>query len=290
MALQQNVLSFPQEPPNNKSKAKRTPFTQTRVEALRHRGRGTEYIYDLGKPGLAVRLTSGGARTFVFVGRLHGKVQRITLGRVESLSLAKARAAVDNIRGDIALGIDVIAKRKALRASDANRKTLDEAFSDFTAGERHKKKTILDYRNIWALYVAGRLGRRSITDITVHDIKQVHAKVAAAVPARVKAKDRAMERTRAAGDVGVETLSPRVSEDWKGHRTANKVVALLRAVLTFAGRKADNPAAEVAWFRQSPRRRRLNDDEILRFRRAVASFDEAWRNFFTLSLLTGVRR
>src|SRR6516165_6283659 len=150
MVLQQaNILSFPSPiRPSTKAKARKIKFTQTKLEALRHRGGSTEYVYDQDKPGLAVRLTSGGARTFVFVGRLHGKVQRITLGRVESLSLAKARAAVDNIRGDIALGIDVIAKRKALRASDANRKTLDEAFSDFTAGERHKKKTILDYRNI----------------------------------------------------------------------------------------------------------------------------------------------
>jgi hypothetical protein len=36
-----------------------------------------------------VRLTSGGARTYVFVGQLRGEVARIKLGRVESVPLAK---------------------------------------------------------------------------------------------------------------------------------------------------------------------------------------------------------
>src|SRR5262249_9447214 len=80
MALQQaNILSFPSPiRPSTKAKARKIKFTQTKLEALRHRGGSPEYVYDQDKPGLAVRLTSGGARTFVFVGRLHGKVTRIT--------------------------------------------------------------------------------------------------------------------------------------------------------------------------------------------------------------------
>src|SRR5271154_3112820 len=108
MVLQSSgVLPFPRSKrASNKSKAKKISFTQTRVEALRHSGSGPkpEYVYDRGKPGLAIRLTAGGARTYVFVGRLHGKVApRFPLGRVVSLKLAKARAAVDKIRGDAAL-------------------------------------------------------------------------------------------------------------------------------------------------------------------------------------------
>src|SRR6516162_5352420 len=98
MVLQQaNILSFPSPiRPSTKAKARKIKFTQTKLEALRHRGGSPEYVYDQNKPGLAVRLTSGGARTFVFVGRLHGKVTRITLGRAKSLPLAKARAQGKN--------------------------------------------------------------------------------------------------------------------------------------------------------------------------------------------------
>src|SRR3712207_3739723 len=117
-----NVIAFPDlKRASNKSKARKIKLTQSKVDGLRHAGGGPEYIYDTERPGLAVRLTSGGARTFVFVGRLHAKAERITLGRVGELSLASARTAVDKIRGDVALGVDVTATRKALRAKRGGR-------------------------------------------------------------------------------------------------------------------------------------------------------------------------
>jgi integrase len=266
---------------------------------MRHSGSGPEpeYVYDKGKPGLAIRLTAAGARTYVFVGRLHGKLApRFPLGRVVSLKLAKARAAVDKIRGDAALGIDVVAERKALRKRESESKTLDQAFAEFVAGERHKPKTVRDYRSLWALYVAGKFASKPVKDLTAEDIKKLHATIAAAVVARTKekSKDRAAARAERAvsqGETAVPRLQvPMVSDAWNGHRTANKTIALVRAVLAFAGRKADNPAGEVTWFRQSPRRRRLSDEEAARFRKALEGFEEAWRDFFTLSLLTGMRR
>ena len=113
----------------------------------------------------------------MFVGRLHGRVApRFPLGRVGSLSLAKARAAVDKIRGDAALGIDVIAERKALRKRESERKTLDQAFAEFVAGGRHKPKTARDYRILWALHVTGKFSSKSVKDLTAEDIKKLHAK------------------------------------------------------------------------------------------------------------------
>src|SRR5215471_12475536 len=58
---------------STKAKARKIRFTQTKIEALRHSGGSPEYLYDLEKPGLAIRITTG-TRTFVFVGRLYGKV------------------------------------------------------------------------------------------------------------------------------------------------------------------------------------------------------------------------
>ena len=278
---------------SNKSKAKKVNFTQARVEALRHSGFGPdpEYVYDKGKPGLAIRLTARGVRTYVFVGRLHGKLApRRPLGRVESLHLAKARAAVDKIRGDVAFGIDVVAEWKALRKRDLDRKTLDQAFADFIAGDRHKPKTLRDYRSLWKLYVAGPLGRKPVEDVTAEDARKVHASAAAAVVARMKekAKDRATRaRLKSADSTGKIVVSPMptpvTSDQWKGHRTANKAVVLLRTVLASAGRKADNPAEGISRFKQAPRRRRLSDEEAIRFRKALEGFEEVWRDFFTLS-------
>jgi integrase len=299
----QNLAVVPVTRPNrvsNKSKAKKVHFTQTRVEALRHSGAEPEpeYVYDLGKPGLAVRLTAAGARTFVFVGRLHGKLApRFPLGRVGSLKLANARAAVDKIRGDVALGIDVVAERKALRKVESDRQTLNQTFAEFLAGERHKAKTVRDYRGLWRLYVADTLGRKPLKDITNEDIKKLHARSAGAVVTHKKEKDKERaEKARAEPVVSIgepfvsRPEAPLASNAWKGHRTANKCVALLRTVLAFGGRKADNPAAGITWFKQAPRRRRLSDEEAARFRKALEGFEDAWRDFFTLSLLTGMRR
>jgi integrase len=255
-------------------------------------------VYDKGKPGLAIRLTARGVRTYVFVGRLHGKLApRRPLGRVESLHLAKARAAIDKIRGDVALGIDVVAEWKALRKRELDRKTLDQAFADFIAGERHKPKTVRDYKSLWTRYVAGSLGKKPIEDVTTEDVRKVHATTAAAVVTCVKekAKDRAArarsKNTDFSGKIVLSPMRPPMASDkWKGHRTANKTVALLRTVLAWAGRRTDNPAQDVSRFKQSPRRRRLSDEEATRFRKALESFEEAWRDFFSLSLLTGTRR
>jgi Arm DNA-binding domain len=176
-------------------KARKIRFTQTKIEALRHGGGSPEYVYDLEKPGLAIRLTPG-ARTFVFVGRLHGKVTRITLGRVEALPLNKARSAIDKIRGDVALGLDVVAQRKSLRRATPARTTLDEAFGQFVAGNRHRPKTARDYRSLWALYVANGLGKKALETINGDDVNKLAREGCCQRRSATKDQD---ERTRRSG-------------------------------------------------------------------------------------------
>jgi hypothetical protein len=120
------------------------------------------------------------------------------------------------------------------------------------------------------------LGNKSIKDITTEDVRKIHAKVAAAASTRIR--QRAQERTeRKRRRVSGVAAKAAASKDWKGHRTANKVVALLRAILAFTGRRGENPAREVAWSKQSPRRRRLTDEEAQRFRKVLEGFEPAWR-------------
>lgn len=170
---------------------------------------------------------------------------------------------MDKIRGEVALGLDLTGARKALRAKERGGRTLHDVFSEFLAGDRHKAKTAVDYKNLWSLYL-DKLGGRRVEDITSEDIRRLHISVA-------------------------ETVGTRKQQGRNGHRTANKVVALVRAVLNFAGRKTDNPAAGVSLFKQAPRRRRLSNEEAAKFKQALGTFEPAWRDFFLLSLLTGVR-
>ena len=49
--------------------------------------------FDKGYPGLVLRVSYGGARTWVYLHRLHGKLRRHTLGRWPAMTLAEAREA-----------------------------------------------------------------------------------------------------------------------------------------------------------------------------------------------------
>src|SRR4029453_552641 len=49
--------------------------------------------FDAGFPGLALRVSYGGAKAWTFFYRLHGKLRRMTLGRFPAMSLPEARDA-----------------------------------------------------------------------------------------------------------------------------------------------------------------------------------------------------
>src|SRR5215468_9028849 len=49
--------------------------------------------FDKGFPGLALRVSYGGAKAWVYFYRLHGKLRRMSLGRYPAMSLDEARDA-----------------------------------------------------------------------------------------------------------------------------------------------------------------------------------------------------
>jgi integrase len=54
---------------------------------------GQADYFDNGYPGLALRVSYGGAKAWVFFYRLHGKLRRLSLGRFPGMSLTEARDA-----------------------------------------------------------------------------------------------------------------------------------------------------------------------------------------------------
>ena len=50
--------------------------------------------FDKGFPGLALRLSYGGGKSFVFFYRIGGRQRRLTLGTYPAISLADAREAL----------------------------------------------------------------------------------------------------------------------------------------------------------------------------------------------------
>lgn len=130
-------------------------FTQTAIDRLDVPApaaggatRQTIY-YDIDQPGLAVRVTSGGAKTFVVEAWHAGRSLRVKLGRVSDLSVHEARRRAKMELGRIAAGADPNAERRAERARSV---TLRDAFDAYIATHKtaHKigKRTEYDYRRI----------------------------------------------------------------------------------------------------------------------------------------------
>ena len=93
-------------------KAAKTPKPGKRLE-----------IADMRCPGLAFRVTDLGARSFTFRFRCptSGRVNRMTLGRYPDLTLGKARQRADDLRGQVANGVNCGIRGKAASDSDGRR-------------------------------------------------------------------------------------------------------------------------------------------------------------------------
>jgi len=79
-------------------------LTAASVERIKPPKTGTMEIFDLGYPGLALRIGHGGAKSFEVFFRVEGKLKRQSLGRWPGVSLASARESCRRSREAIAKG------------------------------------------------------------------------------------------------------------------------------------------------------------------------------------------
>jgi integrase len=252
----------------------RLPFTGPAVARLVRAGKAGHW-QDTRTPGLSLRIGATGRAVYVFTVRLpgHRSATRITLGDAATLSLDSARRAVSATRGRLAAGKPVLPPREARIAAERARKaaletarrdrlTLDHAFRVFLSSRDHKPRTIESYEASFQ-----RIPEK-MRSAPLHELE----------PDAIVGLHRAIGRS-------------------VGKTTANRLVALLSAVCRANGRRADNPAAGLKRFRETPRSRRLSPEESGRLRavlsRARQSGDggtAAAAVFVTVAFLTGARR
>ena len=70
-----------------------TKLTAAAVERIKPPLAGQADYFDKGFPGLALRVSYGGAKAWAYMFRAHGKLRRVTLGRWPAMSLSEARDA-----------------------------------------------------------------------------------------------------------------------------------------------------------------------------------------------------
>jgi integrase len=143
-------------------------LTVAAVERIKPPAEGQAEYFDKGFPGLALRVSYGGSKTWVYFYRLHGgKLRRLTLGRFPAMELADARAAWQDARKAVGKGENP-ARRKPISA-DSFAAVADEWLKRDQAHNRShgEVKRVLerDVKPAWD----GRL----ITSITRRDLLEL---------------------------------------------------------------------------------------------------------------------
>ena len=77
-------------------------ITKSTVDQLIPPGAGQKFLRDSKLRGFALRVTVSGAKSFVYEGRIHGRVRRITIGPYPALNVAVARQAALRLKAAVA--------------------------------------------------------------------------------------------------------------------------------------------------------------------------------------------
>jgi integrase len=127
-------------------------------------------VFDALTPGLAIRVTPGGHKSWVLLYRHHGRLRRLTLGRYPDRGLAGARKEALNARGRILDGVDPAAEKHDERATYGDTVgALYELYKKAT----EKKRSWPEQRRIFENEVLPAWRHRRVADISRRDIRML---------------------------------------------------------------------------------------------------------------------
>ncbi|MFO1385945.1 MAG: integrase family protein [Chitinivorax sp.] len=129
----------------------RVNFTADRVTRFEcEAGKKQTIHWDAKAPGLGLRVSAGGAKSYVFESRLDGKTIRITIGDIRTWTIAKAQAEATRLKAMCDQGIDPrqqkaeqLAKNEAVReaakvAAFRESVTVSEAWQAYLAYQQER--------------------------------------------------------------------------------------------------------------------------------------------------------
>jgi integrase len=124
--------------------------------------------FDAGYPGLALRISYGGSRSWVYFYRWHGKQKRLTLGSWPALELGQARDVWREARKRLASGQEPIASPPLVGVDDFTSVVAEWLKRDQADNRSHDEvKRILDREVLptWGQRRIGGIGRREILEL-----------------------------------------------------------------------------------------------------------------------------
>lgn len=237
----------------------RINFTKAALDGLPLPAAGQRATYhDAKTPGLQLRLTATGVKTFSVFRRVRGgDPERVTLGRYPAMSIEQARRQALDASAAMEAGENPAESKRLARGE----RSFGDLFAEYL--ERHakpRKRTWREDQQRFEQYLRKPLAGKKVSAVDRQAIAAVHSAI-----------------TRA------------------GHpAVANRVLALVSSVFGWAisaGLCNDNPARGIKRNPERSRDRFLQSDELPRFFAALAEEpNETIRDYLLISLLTGARR
>ena len=144
-------------------------LTDAAVKRLKPPKTGQIDVFDQGYPGLALRVSYGGRKAFVFMYRHGGKVHRLSLGTYPAIGLAEARVAWRDARQEVERGRNPAATRKREKPATDFAAVADEWLKRDQAGNRTapEARRIIDkyVKPKWPGLQIGEISRRDVLDL-----------------------------------------------------------------------------------------------------------------------------
>ncbi|MBV8356439.1 MAG: DUF4102 domain-containing protein, partial [Deltaproteobacteria bacterium] len=152
-------------------------LTKTVVEAAAAPQVGQTFIRDDEIKGFGLRVIAAGGKSFVFEGRIKGRMRRITIGRYPDVTVALARQKALEIRASTGRGEDP-AEARILQKHEPSFGVLAERYLHDYAISHKKPRSVADDKYYFAHYIPSGWRTRRLSDITRTDIEQLHSRVA----------------------------------------------------------------------------------------------------------------
>jgi integrase len=130
-------------------------------------GKRTEYFDSL-VPGLALRVTEKGAKSWTVLYRHRGRLRRLTLGSVAVLSLADARDRARDALSDARGGADPASEKQQAKQAETIGELVDEFVEKYA---RPRKRSWREDRRILHSEVLPAWKHRAIADIKRRDVR-----------------------------------------------------------------------------------------------------------------------
>ena len=231
-------------------------FTKQFLQSLKAPSSGRLYVADTREKGLSVYVTSNGIITFFVRKRIHGRDERVVIGRYPEITVEQARTQALAIKAQVAQGKDPIEDKRRMRADI----TFFEMFQEFMERYSKKQKRSWQYDEREVNKFLSHWFKRKSSTITKQEIQLLH------------------ERIR----------------DENGLYQANRILERISSIFNRAiewGWQGENPAQGIRKFREKSRDRFLQPDELPRFFSALEEEENTTaRDYIMLSLLTGARK